>query len=102
VLDRDDEGGVSLPALVEQLGKRGVQGLLIEGGPTLAASALRDRVVDRFVVYYAPMLTGGASAPGVIGGAGFAPIGASPRVHIASVDAIGEDLRVEADVHRDR
>jgi diaminohydroxyphosphoribosylaminopyrimidine deaminase/5-amino-6-(5-phosphoribosylamino)uracil reductase len=102
VLDRDGEGGVSLLALVEQLGKRGVQGLLLEGGPTLAGSAVRDRVVDRFVVYYAPMLTGGASAPGVIGGTGFAPIGASPRVHIASVDAIGEDLRVEADVHRHR
>jgi diaminohydroxyphosphoribosylaminopyrimidine deaminase / 5-amino-6-(5-phosphoribosylamino)uracil reductase len=102
VVDRDDGGRVALPALVELLGKQGVQGLLIEGGAELAGSAIRDRVVDRIVLYLAPMLTGGSSAPGVLGGEGFAPIGASARVDVVSVEFVGEDLRVEADVHRDR
>ena len=102
VLDRDEAGGVSLPALVEHLGKRDVQGLLIEGGPSLAWSAVRDGVVDKIVFYYAPLLAGGSGARSVIAGGGFAPIGESVRVAIESVDRLDEDLRVEAYVHRDR
>jgi diaminohydroxyphosphoribosylaminopyrimidine deaminase/5-amino-6-(5-phosphoribosylamino)uracil reductase len=102
VLDRDEAGGVSLPALVEYLGKRDVQGLLIEGGPTLAWSAVRDGVVDKVVFYSAPMLTGGSGARSLVAGEGFAPIGESVRVEIESVERLGEDVRVEAYVHRDR
>ena len=102
VLDRDASGGVSLPALVEHLGKRDVQGLLVEGGPSLAWSAVRDGIVDKVVFYLAPLLAGGAGARSVIAGGGFAPIGESKRVEIASVERIGDDLRVEAYVHRDR
>ncbi|MBI3648165.1 MAG: bifunctional diaminohydroxyphosphoribosylaminopyrimidine deaminase/5-amino-6-(5-phosphoribosylamino)uracil reductase RibD [Actinobacteria bacterium] len=102
VLDRDASGGVWLPGLVEELGKRDVQGLVIEGGPTLAWSAVREAVVDRVVFYLAPLLAGGASARGLIEGEGFAPISDALRLEIASVDRIGDDLRVEADVHRDR
>ena len=36
-------------SLVDELGKRDVQGVLIEGGATLAWSAVRDGVVDRVV-----------------------------------------------------
>ena len=39
VLDRDVAGGVSLAALLAALGKRDVQGVLVEGGATLAWSA---------------------------------------------------------------
>ena len=102
VLDRDERDLVSLPALMAELGKRDLQGVLIEGGPAIAWSAIRDGVVDRTVIYLAPLLTGGASAPTVIDGEGFAPIGASLRLELASMRRIGDDIRVEADVHRDR
>jgi diaminohydroxyphosphoribosylaminopyrimidine deaminase/5-amino-6-(5-phosphoribosylamino)uracil reductase len=102
VVERDEDGRVSLPALVAELGKRDVQGLLIEGGPTVAWSAIRDGVVDRAVVYVAPMLAGGDSAPTVIDGVGFSPIAKAVRLDLASVRRIGDDIRVEADVHRDR
>jgi len=102
VLDRDVGGGVSLPALFRELGKRDVQGVLLEGGPTLAWSAVRDGVVDRVVAYVAPRLAGGATAPGPVGGEGFAPIAASLPLELVSVRRIGDDVRIEADVHRDR
>ena len=102
VLDRDAGGGVSLPALFRELGKRDVQGVLLEGGPTLAWSAVRDGVVDRVVAYVAPRLAGGATAPGPVGGEGFAPIAASLPLELVSVRRIGDDVRIEADVHRDR
>jgi diaminohydroxyphosphoribosylaminopyrimidine deaminase/5-amino-6-(5-phosphoribosylamino)uracil reductase len=102
VLDRDETDGVSLRVLTASLGKRDVQGVLLEGGPTLAWSAVRDGIVDRIVWYVAPLLVGGATAPGALGGEGFAPIADALRLDLVSVDRVGEDLRVEADVHRDR
>ena len=101
-LDGSEDGGVSLPALVGELGKRDIQGLLIEGGPTLAWSAVRAGVVDQLVLYLAPMLVGGRDAAGWLAGEGFAPIGRAPRVELVSVEHVGPDLKVVADVHRDR
>jgi diaminohydroxyphosphoribosylaminopyrimidine deaminase/5-amino-6-(5-phosphoribosylamino)uracil reductase len=102
VIDRDGDGGVPLAALVDHLGKRDVQGALVEGGATLAWSFVREGLVDRLVLYLAPKLLGGASAPGVLGGVGFAPIAEAMAVEIRSVARVGPDLKVEADVQRDR
>jgi len=102
VLDRDPTGGVSLPGLVEGLGKRDLQGVLMEGGPTLAWSAIRDGVVDELVLYLAPTLLGGRDAPGWLGGEGFAPLDRGAPIRITSIASIGDDLKVVADVHRDR
>jgi diaminohydroxyphosphoribosylaminopyrimidine deaminase/5-amino-6-(5-phosphoribosylamino)uracil reductase len=102
VLEADQAGGVSPVELVRVLGKRDVQGLLLEGGPTLAWSFLRDDVVDRIVHYLAPSIIGGAGALGVVAGAGFVPVDAARSVSFGRVERIGPDLRVEADVHRDR
>ncbi|HEX9375710.1 MAG TPA: bifunctional diaminohydroxyphosphoribosylaminopyrimidine deaminase/5-amino-6-(5-phosphoribosylamino)uracil reductase RibD [Actinomycetota bacterium] len=95
-------GGVPLAELMAHLGKRDVQSVLLEGGPTLAFSAARDGVVDRLVLFWAPKLLGGSGAPGVLAGEGFAPVGDAVDLEIVSVERVGPDLKVEADVHRDR
>jgi diaminohydroxyphosphoribosylaminopyrimidine deaminase/5-amino-6-(5-phosphoribosylamino)uracil reductase len=103
VVEYGDEGGrVPLGSLLRDLGKRDVQGVLLEGGPTLAWSAVEDGLVDRVVVYLAPRLVGGSDAPTALGGRGFAPIARAMPLRIVGVDRIGEDVRIEADVHRDR
>jgi len=102
VLDRDPAGHVSVDALLEHLGKRDVQGVLVEGGATVSGSFATGDLVDRVVLYLAPLLLGGAAAPGVLGGEGFAPVGEGRRLELHRVERIGPDLRVEADVHRDR
>jgi len=97
-----DEAGVGLGALMADLGKRDVQGVLLEGGPTLAWSAVEEHLVDTIVLYLSPKLIGGSDAPTVLEGRGFAPIGHALPMRIRSVERLGEDLRVEADVHGDR
>ncbi len=97
-----DGQGVGLTALMSDLGKRDVQGVLLEGGPTLAWSAVEERLVDTIVLYLSPKLLGGRDAPTVLEGRGFAPIGQALPMRIRSVERVGEDLRVEADVHGDR
>jgi diaminohydroxyphosphoribosylaminopyrimidine deaminase/5-amino-6-(5-phosphoribosylamino)uracil reductase len=93
---------VPLEAVLADLGKRDVQGVLLEGGPTLAWSAVEDGLVDAIVLYLSPKLIGGLDAPTVLEGRGFAPVGHALPLRIHSVERVGEDLRVEADVHRDR
>lgn len=101
VLGATSDGRVALDELMEALGKRDVQGTLIEGGATLAWGFVRDRLVDRVVLYLAPKLLGGVAASPVLGGDGLAPVGEAAEMEIVRIDRVGPDLRVEADVHRD-
>ncbi len=101
--------GVSMRALVRILGERGIQDALIEGGPDLAWSSVREGVVDRLVLYLAPKLAGGRDAPGTLGGEGIATIADAAGAAIESVEMVGADVRVTArlkgeatGVHRDR
>jgi diaminohydroxyphosphoribosylaminopyrimidine deaminase/5-amino-6-(5-phosphoribosylamino)uracil reductase len=96
------DDGLSLASLLEHLGKRDVQQLLVEGGPTLAWAAVAGGLVDAVVLYLAPKLLGGLDAPGALAGAGIAPVGNAVDLEITSVAQVGNDIRVEADVHRDR
>jgi diaminohydroxyphosphoribosylaminopyrimidine deaminase / 5-amino-6-(5-phosphoribosylamino)uracil reductase len=74
------------------LGQEGVQSLLLEGGPTLAAAFLDAGLVDKLLVFVAPTLAGS--------GGSFAARLASPRrlAHL-SVRMVGEDVLLEAYVH---
>lgn len=47
------------------LAREGVQSLLLEGGPTIAASFLAEGLVDRLLVFVAPVLAGGG--PSLVG-----------------------------------
>jgi diaminohydroxyphosphoribosylaminopyrimidine deaminase/5-amino-6-(5-phosphoribosylamino)uracil reductase len=102
VYEPGSDGMVPVGELLRDLGKRDVQGVLLEGGPTLAWSAVEEGAVDRVVTYLAPALIGGADAPSALGGRGFAPVGRALRLDLVSAEKAGGDLRVEADVHRDR
>jgi diaminohydroxyphosphoribosylaminopyrimidine deaminase / 5-amino-6-(5-phosphoribosylamino)uracil reductase len=98
----ETEAGLSLDALMATLGKRDVQGILLEGGPTLAWSAVAEGIVDRLVLYLAPLLAGGIAAAGILGGEGVGAIGDAHRLEIGTVVRMGDDLKVEGRVHRDR
>jgi diaminohydroxyphosphoribosylaminopyrimidine deaminase/5-amino-6-(5-phosphoribosylamino)uracil reductase len=70
--------------------------VLIEGGPTLAWSAVQEGVVDRFVLYLAPKLVGGTAAPGILGGEGIGTLADAAALRIRSIERLGDDLKVVA------
>jgi diaminohydroxyphosphoribosylaminopyrimidine deaminase/5-amino-6-(5-phosphoribosylamino)uracil reductase len=88
--------GVDLDDLVRALGERGVLELLVEGGPRLQASLWAAGLADRLVWYLAPLAIGGDRAPGLLGGAGAATLADARRLRLASVDRLGDDLRLVA------
>jgi diaminohydroxyphosphoribosylaminopyrimidine deaminase/5-amino-6-(5-phosphoribosylamino)uracil reductase len=49
----------TLRAVVAELGERGVTSVLIEGGGDILGQALDQRLVDKFQIYLAPIVTGG-------------------------------------------
>ena len=57
-------GRVSLPALMRELGSRGVTSLLVEGGSEINAAMLRAELVHHLRLYIAPALLGGSNAKG--------------------------------------
>jgi len=61
-----DTAGVSnLHFLMDELSGRGVAQLLVEGGPTVIGSFLKEGLADEFCIYIAPMILGGCGAPDI-------------------------------------
>lgn len=83
-----------LPDLLDRLGREGVLQLMVEGGPTVAASFHRARLIDRYVLHLAPAVFGGDDARAAFAGAGAATVGDLWRGHIVSVRHLGPDLEV--------
>jgi diaminohydroxyphosphoribosylaminopyrimidine deaminase/5-amino-6-(5-phosphoribosylamino)uracil reductase len=87
-------GRVPFGTLARALGERGLTSLLVEGGATVAAGALRAGVVDRVVLFMAPALLGGDGIP-AIGALGIDRAAAALRLAPSRVRQVGGDLLVE-------
>jgi len=87
-------GRVPFGALVRLLGARGLTTLLVEGGGTVAAEALRARAVDRLVLFVAPAILGG-DAVAAVGPLGRVRVRDAVRVADLAVAHIGPDLVLE-------
>ena len=59
---------VDLARLFSTLYDLGIRSLLVEGGAEILSSVLRAHLFDRFTIYYAPTVIGGATAPPVVSG----------------------------------
>jgi len=91
-------GRVSLPALMRLLGKRGITSVLIEGGSTVNAAALREKLVNHVLFYLAPTLMGGQDAKAVIGDCSPKRLAQALPLRHLTVRRIGTDLAVEGDL----
>jgi diaminohydroxyphosphoribosylaminopyrimidine deaminase/5-amino-6-(5-phosphoribosylamino)uracil reductase len=61
------DGALDLVQVMGQLAGRGLTRLLVEGGARLAATLLRDRLVDRLAIFRAPSVIGGDGLPAATG-----------------------------------
>jgi diaminohydroxyphosphoribosylaminopyrimidine deaminase/5-amino-6-(5-phosphoribosylamino)uracil reductase len=87
-------GGVSPRAVLEDLGRRGMSRVLVEGGARLFGSFLTTGLVDRVMVFIAPRLLAGRGLPPVIG-----PDGRTLRETLdlkdLEVERVGTDVLVQ-------
>jgi diaminohydroxyphosphoribosylaminopyrimidine deaminase / 5-amino-6-(5-phosphoribosylamino)uracil reductase len=66
----DSFKGRDLLAVLEELGKRSLQSVLVEGGATVAGTLIDAGLVDKVTFFLAPVIIGGRDSPGAVGGRG--------------------------------
>lgn len=98
VLEAGPDGRVAIPALLEALYARGVNGVLVEGGATVHGTFLDAGLVHKVVFFIAPLLIGGRQAPSAVGGLGAADLGSALALTDLEVSPVGSDLMLTARV----
>jgi diaminohydroxyphosphoribosylaminopyrimidine deaminase/5-amino-6-(5-phosphoribosylamino)uracil reductase len=99
-----DDGRVPLEPLLDELGRRGVLSLLVEGGGETHASFFSAGLVDKVYAYIAPIVIGGRDAQSPVAGAGVADLRDALRLDDTSIQDLDGDYLITGyvDVHRDR
>jgi diaminohydroxyphosphoribosylaminopyrimidine deaminase / 5-amino-6-(5-phosphoribosylamino)uracil reductase len=88
--------GTRLESALGELGRRQIQDLLVEGGPTLAGALFDAGEIDELRFFIAPVLVGSAEARAVLEGQGVARIAEGVRPLATSSEQVGEDILVRA------
>jgi diaminohydroxyphosphoribosylaminopyrimidine deaminase/5-amino-6-(5-phosphoribosylamino)uracil reductase len=85
-----------LAAALDELGRRDIQDLLMEGGPTLAGALFDAGEIDELRLFIAPVLLGAGEARALLEGEGASRIAEGVRPLAISNKQVGEDLLVTA------
>ena len=94
---------VALEPLLDELGRRGILSVLVEGGSETHASFIGKGLVNKVYAYIAPKVIGGHAAPAPVGGPGISRLADALALREVEVVKLDEDLLVSGyvDVHRD-
>ena len=79
-------------AVLADLYQRGIRSVLVEGGGEVHASFVRSGLYDRVGIDCAPLLIGGKSAPGPLGGEGFPSLAGAARLERIETRQRGGDV----------
>lgn len=91
-----NETGLNLKALMEELYKKGVTDVLLEGGSEVNASFLREGLIDKYLIYIAPKLLGGRNSLTPFTGMNVDTMDEAMDVSFSGVETFGEDIRITA------
>ncbi len=88
-------GKVDLSGLMQALGQRKIDSVLLEGGSELNFSALQAGIVNELQVYMAPKVFGGVDAKVPVGGQGISHIADAFSLKLRGITTVGEDVLVD-------
>lgn len=100
--DSEEPGKVDLKSAMLALGIKGIDGILLEGGPNLAASALEAGIIDAVRFYIAQKIIGGREAPSPFAGTGAAHMNEVVPLTDAVYGTSGDDLWIQAYIQREK
>ena len=86
-------GRIPFAPVLKKLGKMGMLSVMIEGGATTAGWALKEGVVDKLLLFYAPKLIGGDGKE-MIAALGIKKMSRCKRIRDMAVKRLGEDFLV--------
>ena len=90
-----DGDQVELGAVLDELGRRSVNDLLVEAGPGIAGSLLDQNLVNELVIYQAPHIMG-SETNSMFETAGWTQLADRRELNITDVRRVGKDTRITA------
>ena len=94
----DEKNQIDLKKLMADLGNRGIDSILLEGGGTLNDSALRAGIVKEVQAFVAPKLFGGVAGKTPVEGIGVELPSEAVELKYTDICQIGEDIRIKCQV----
>jgi len=94
------EGKVDLGYLMFSLGRMGIDSVMLEGGSSIAFSALMEGIVDKVISFIAPKIIGGAAAPSPVGGTGLPQMDEAIAVDNWNYKKLGSDILIEGYIRK--
>jgi diaminohydroxyphosphoribosylaminopyrimidine deaminase / 5-amino-6-(5-phosphoribosylamino)uracil reductase len=89
------EGRLDLVEVLAMLGKRGMNEIWVEAGPTLAGAFVRSRLFDELIVYIAPALLGQGARP-LLDLPPLKSLEEKMSLRFTDCRSVGDDLRITA------
>ena len=88
----DTQGRSNLHFLLDELSKRGIAHLLVEGGPRVLTSFLKENLADEIVVYIAPKILGAQGSLGI--DEPMAELTQAVGLRYIEIERFGDDVRL--------
>lgn len=91
----EKDGCIDLNLLMQTLGEKGIDSILLEGGGRLNDSFLREKLIQKAYVYLAPKIFGGEDAKTPVEGIGISLPEQSANFKLQQIQQIEEDILLE-------
>jgi len=88
----DTQGRSNLHFLLDELSKRGIAHLLVESGPSVMTSFLKEQLADEIAVYIAPKILGAQGSVDITGS--MAELTQTVGLHYVDIERFGDDVRL--------
>ncbi len=88
------EGGRNLFGVLQELAKKDIQSVLVEGGAEVSGSFYDAKMIDKISFFIAPIVIGGRDAPTAIGGHGAQQLSSAMRLRDVEITHHGDDLEI--------
>ncbi len=90
------DGKIDLETVLDDLNRRGIRSLIVEGGAAVMTGFIHHRLWQKMMLFVAPMVIGGGDAPSIFAGRGVPSLTEAPRFRFDECRAIGPDLMITA------
>jgi diaminohydroxyphosphoribosylaminopyrimidine deaminase / 5-amino-6-(5-phosphoribosylamino)uracil reductase len=94
VINQQSSALLDLASVLQELGKRSIQSVLVEGGPLLAGMLLEAGLINKVTFFVAPIIIGSQDAPSAIGGSGVERVAEAPQLERVESRPHGRDIEI--------
>ena len=89
-----------LQSLLQELGRRRMTNVMVEGGSHLLGSLFDAQMIDEVDIFVAPKIVGGDGAPSPVAGRGIDKMADALRLITPQISQIGDDIRIRGRIGR--